>query len=343
MLSADQLRQIMPSISSDKLDMYLPFLNSTMDKFEIDTPLRAAAFVAQLAHESGEFKFMQEIWGPTAQQLKYEPPSTVATNLGNTEPGDGARFKGRGPIQITGRANYQRYGDMLGVDLVENPDLAATPQIAFALAGLFWKTNGLNELADIQDFIKITKRINGGTNGLPSRQKYYERAKAVLGTRGPARGISRGAAPEAIATPAVELSAVAAAETNILPRGWETISDALSTAETAPVTKKKPAKKKATKPAGKKTVKAAPQKPAKKAVKKAAPKKAAKTAKKAAKKTATKATKKSVKAAPKKAAPKKAAPKKAAPVKKAPVKAAKKASKKVAPKAAKKPASKKTR
>src|SRR5262249_59072227 len=105
---------------------------------------------------------MEEIGGPTAQQKKYEPPSDVATRLGNTQPGDGFRYRGRGPIQITGRANYEKYGDLLGVDLVGNPDLAATPQFAFSTAGLFWKLNGLNELADVQDFTPITQRVNGG-------------------------------------------------------------------------------------------------------------------------------------------------------------------------------------
>jgi hypothetical protein len=123
---------------------------------------------------------MEEIWGPTAQQKKYEPPSDVAKRLGNTQPGDGFRYRGRGPIQITGRFNYQRFGELLGVDLVGNPDLAATPQFAFSTAGVFWKVNGLNELADVQDFITITRRINGGLNGLADRQKYYEIAKSVL-------------------------------------------------------------------------------------------------------------------------------------------------------------------
>jgi predicted chitinase len=156
-----------------------------MQIYEIDTPLRASAFLAQIAHESGELKFMEEIWGPTAQQKKYEPPSDVASRLGNTQPGDGFRYRGRGPIQITGRANYQKYGDLLGVDLIGNPDLAATPQFAFSTAGLFWKLNGLNELADVQDFTTITKRINGGLNGLAERERYYDIAKNVLGAEAP--------------------------------------------------------------------------------------------------------------------------------------------------------------
>ncbi len=181
MLTDNDLQQIMPRLPQAKRQLYLPFIIRVMEVYEIDTPLRASAFLAQIAHESAELRFMEEIWGPTAQQKKYEPPSDVATRLGNTQLGDGFRYRGRGPIQITGRFNYQRFGDLLGVDLVGNPDLASTPQFAFSTAGLFWKVNGLNELADVQDFITITRRINGGLNGLADRQKYYEIAKSVLG------------------------------------------------------------------------------------------------------------------------------------------------------------------
>jgi putative chitinase len=181
MLTDNDLQQIMPKLPQAKRQLYLPFMNKVMGIYEIDTPLRASAFLAQVAHESGELKFMEEIWGPTAQQKKYEPPSDVAKRLGNTQPGDGFRYRGRGPIQITGRANYKKYGDLLGVDLIGNPDLAATPQYAFSTAGLFWKLNGLNELADVEDFVTITKRINGGLNGLEERQRYYEIAKNILG------------------------------------------------------------------------------------------------------------------------------------------------------------------
>jgi predicted chitinase len=182
MITDDQLRQVMPNLPAAKRALYLPHLNAALTTYTIDTPLRTAAFVAQLAHESGEFRWMEEIWGPTAAQLRYEPPSTLATKLGNTQAGDGKRFKGRGPIQITGRFNYAKFGGLLGLDLVGNPALAATPEVAFATAGLYWQRNGLNELADARDFVTITRRINGGTNGLADRQMYYERAKAVLGT-----------------------------------------------------------------------------------------------------------------------------------------------------------------
>ena len=186
MLTDAQLQQIMPNLASARRGLYLPHLDAAMTAYAIDTPLRTAAFVAQLAHESGEFRWMEEIWGPTAGQLRYEPPGTLAAKLGNTQAGDGKRFKGRGPIQITGRFNYATFGGLLGLDLVGNPALAATPEVAFTTAGLYWQRNGLNELADARDFVTITRRINGGTNGLADRQMYYERAKAVLGTDAPA-------------------------------------------------------------------------------------------------------------------------------------------------------------
>ncbi|MBA3440391.1 MAG: peptidoglycan-binding protein [Pyrinomonadaceae bacterium] len=175
------LRRIMPNLPAAKRAQYLPHLQGAMKEFSVNNALRTAAFLAQLAHESGEFRWMEEIWGPSDAQRRYEPPSSLAQRLGNTQTGDGFRFKGRGPIQITGRDNYKRYGDMLRVDLVNNPQLAATPEVAFRVACLYWQKNGLNELADHQSFKTITKRINGGFNGLTDRLKYYERASEVLG------------------------------------------------------------------------------------------------------------------------------------------------------------------
>jgi len=189
-ITNDQLRQVMPNLTPAKCQLYLPALTAAMQAHTIDTPLRTAAFVAQLAHESGEFRWMEEIWGPTPAQLRYEPPSDLAAKLGNTQPGDGKRFKGRGPIQITGRFNYAKFGAQLGLDLIADPAQAAAPEVAFATAGLFWQSNGLNELADARQFVAITRCINGGTNGLAERQRYYERAKAVLGIDA---GVARGA------------------------------------------------------------------------------------------------------------------------------------------------------
>src|SRR5262245_63821914 len=196
MLTSDQLKSIMPGLTPARNSAFLPFLQAAMTEFAIESPARAAAFLAQLGHESGQFQFMEELWGPTAAQKRYEPPSSLATTLGNTETGDGKRFKGRGPIQITGRANYRRFGDMLGIDLVSDPPRAAVPEVAFRVAGLFWSKRGLNELADVATddaFREITRRINGGFNGLADRRQFYARARTVLGVG--AAPVSRGAAP----------------------------------------------------------------------------------------------------------------------------------------------------
>lgn len=183
MVTAEHLSAIMPALPAAKRATFMPFLQAALAEFGIDSPPRLAAFLAQLAHESGQLRFMEEIWGPTPAQKRYEPVTTLATTLGNTEPGDGKRFKGRGPIQITGRANYRRYGGLLDVDLEGQPPLAARPELAFRIAGLFWSRNGLNELADevsTESFKKITRRINGGQNGLADRERFYAMACLAL-------------------------------------------------------------------------------------------------------------------------------------------------------------------
>jgi putative chitinase len=214
-LTAEQLQSIMPRLSDKRNGELLPFLTAAMAEFAIEAPARAAAFLAQLAHESGQFRFMEEIWGPTNAQRRYEPVTTLSQNLGNTDVGDGKRFKGRGPIQLTGRANYRRFGDLLGVDLLADPPRAATPDVAFRVAGLFWSKKGLNELADVATadaFKEITRRINGGTNGLAERQTFYAVARKVLGVPDAplSRGRTRAAAPIPTDEPAFE-------------RGWEAI------------------------------------------------------------------------------------------------------------------------
>jgi predicted chitinase len=172
MITDDELRQVMPNCPAAKRSDYLPFIQEAMAEFDISSYLRETAFLAQLAHESAELRYMEEIASGAAYEGRKD--------LGNTQPGDGKRYKGRGPIQLTGRANYVRYGGLLGLDLVNNPTLAATKEVGFRIAGQFWKLNGLNELADQQKFKTITKIINGGYNGLDDRLKYYQRAKLVL-------------------------------------------------------------------------------------------------------------------------------------------------------------------
>lgn len=179
-LTVEQLQKCMPALKQAKAAEYLPFLQKAMDEAGINTKLRIAAFLAQLGHESGDFRWMEEIWGPTDAQKRYEPPTTLATKLGNTQKGDGYRYRGRGPIQLTGRTNYKTAGTALGVDLEKDPDQARTLSVCFRVAAWFWTTRKLNALADTGDFDGITKRINGGFNGKPDRDKRYSNCLKVL-------------------------------------------------------------------------------------------------------------------------------------------------------------------
>lgn len=150
-------------------------LEQTCIRFGINTSLRASHFLAQVAHESGAGRWLQEIWGPTPAQRRYEG----RRDLGNTQPGDGFRFRGRGFIQLTGRANYASFSyDQFGDDTaVRNPDIvAALPYAAWA-AGWFWKKNNINQLADLDSLELVTRAVNGGLNGLADRARYLMKAK----------------------------------------------------------------------------------------------------------------------------------------------------------------------
>lgn len=145
--------------------------------YEITTPARIAAFLAQVGHESGSFVYTREIWGPTAAQQRYEGRA----DLGNIYPGDGARFRGRGLIQVTGRANYAKASAALGLDLIAHPELLEEKPMAARSAAWWWDAHGCNEIADSGDLLRLTKRINGGTNGLEDRKQRWEIAKQALG------------------------------------------------------------------------------------------------------------------------------------------------------------------
>lgn len=170
-VTADQLKRILP-LAGARADTFCSPLNAAMAEFGITTPARQAAFIAQVAHESGQFRYVREI----ASGQAYEGRA----DLGNTFKGDGVRFKGRGLIQVTGRANYKACGAALGLDLVMFPELLEQPMYACRSAAWFWKSHGLNELADAGDQVKITRRINGGTNGLAERLAYFEIARKVI-------------------------------------------------------------------------------------------------------------------------------------------------------------------
>ena len=173
-LDTMKLRGIMPAATPEHIARYLPHLVSGMAERRIDTPLRQAHFTAQLAHESGAFIYAEELADGSAYNGRQD--------LGNTQPGDGPRFKGRGLIQLTGRANYAAYGTAIGRDLLADPTPVATdPALAVDVACWFWQTHGLNAFADADDVETVTRRINGGLRGFEERKAYLRRAKFFLG------------------------------------------------------------------------------------------------------------------------------------------------------------------
>lgn len=138
----------------------------------IATPLRLAHFLAQLGHESDGYRAMEEYASGSAYEGRKD--------LGNTQPGDGRRYKGRGPIQMTGRANYRYYGQKAGIDFESHPEIAAVPSIGMMTACLYWARHNLNALADLDDTLGITRRINGGQNGIDDRRRRLTIAKGLL-------------------------------------------------------------------------------------------------------------------------------------------------------------------
>lgn len=152
-------------------------INFTLQKFGIDTQLRQIHFLAQVSHESGGFRWVEEIASGSAYEGRLD--------LGNNQPGDGVRFKGRGPIQLTGRDNYIRFRSWLlangyTADPVEDPGIVATPQFGSLAAGWFWWRNQLNFVADRDDIVSVTKIVNGGYNGLEDRKIWLARIRAVV-------------------------------------------------------------------------------------------------------------------------------------------------------------------
>jgi putative chitinase len=180
-LTSAQLQHIFPDARS-QAGVFISALNTAMLRFSINTPKRAAAFLAQVGHESGQLHYVREL-GSDQYLSKYDT-GTLAARLGNTPAldGDGQKYRGRGLIQITGRDNYLQCSlGLFGDDrLVFVPQLLEQPQWAAESAAWFWEQNGLNELADRDQFNSITRRINGGLNGLQDRLQLWARARAVL-------------------------------------------------------------------------------------------------------------------------------------------------------------------
>lgn len=177
MITQDELHRIDARTKSTSA-RFIVGLNETMREFEIDHSfLREAAFIAQILHESGGLRYVREL----ASGEAYDT-GRLAARLGNTPEadGDGQRYKGRGLIQITGHDNYLLCGMALDVDLLAQPELLEQPVLACRSAGWYWWNNKLNELADKEDFLLITKRVNGGTNGWAERKTLYDKALVVL-------------------------------------------------------------------------------------------------------------------------------------------------------------------
>jgi predicted chitinase len=173
MIESRDLIAIMPRCPHP--EAYAGALELAMAAADINTVTRAAAFLAQIAHESGELRWLVE----QGDVSRYEG----RLDLGNTERGDGERFRGRGPMQLTGRANYLAAGVAIGLDLIAHPDAAADPAVGLRVACWYWVSRGCNGLADACNFEAVTHTINGGYNGLAQRLDYYHHALEVLGCR----------------------------------------------------------------------------------------------------------------------------------------------------------------
>ena len=204
MITREQLNRFIPGAGS-----WAAPINEAAARFAISTPDRMAAFLAQTAHESEGFKRLVEnlnysadglsrTWplryrGPDGQPNEtalrlHRNPEAIANNCyagrmgnGDEASGDGWRYRGRGLIQITGRANYAACGTALGLPLLDQPELLEQPDGAAMSAAWFWQTHGCNELADVAAFAMITRRINGGLNGQSDRVRYWIKAQAALG------------------------------------------------------------------------------------------------------------------------------------------------------------------
>lgn len=165
------LRRVVPTLTAEQAKQLARDLAQAMVEHQITTRRRAAMFIAQTAHESAGYRYREEIASGAAYEGRLA--------LGNNKPGDGVRFKGRTYIQITGRHNYAAVSKALAVDFLAHPAKLAEPMYAAKGAAWWWWAHGCNQLADADDFVGLTRCINGGTNGLADRQAYYRRARLV--------------------------------------------------------------------------------------------------------------------------------------------------------------------
>jgi putative chitinase len=172
-ISTTQLAIALPHATPERIALFVQPINDTFDRFGITTSMRQAVFLAQIAVESGSLRYVREIADGSAYEGRAD--------LGNTEPGDGRRFPGRGLGQITGRRNYTVCGIALGLDLVAQPELLEQPEHAAQSAGWYWSTHGLSAVADARKFGTACKIWNGGWNGIDERVEHYIFARKALG------------------------------------------------------------------------------------------------------------------------------------------------------------------
>ena len=177
-VTVENLRALGPRGKRSIVSALAQAADDVLPAYKIDAnPRRMAHFWAQAAHECDGFKTLEEYWGPTPAQKRYEGRK----DLGNTQPGDGYRFRGRGIFQLTGRDNYARMSKKLGIDLIADPDKAADPVISLKIACEYWQSRKLNALADKNDIETITRRINGGLNGYADRRARFRIAWDIWG------------------------------------------------------------------------------------------------------------------------------------------------------------------
>lgn len=175
------------AIPAARAEPWVGPMGAALQLAQVTTPERLASWLAQIGHETGRLRYVREIWGPTAQQLRYEPETTLSRRLGNTRPGDGRRYAGHGLIQVTGRANHraatQRLRRLVGdavPDFEAAPLLLCAPEWAALSAADYWLARRLNAYADAGDIVGQTRAVNGGTNGLADRQTIYTAALAAI-------------------------------------------------------------------------------------------------------------------------------------------------------------------
>jgi len=190
LITLDQLIRIVPNAKRIKLELYYPFLLEALEEYHINTLPRIAAFLAQLVHESGSFKYMEELASGKAYDNRkdlgnLEKEAIEVAHANHSTPG--VWFKGHGPIQITGYYNHLKCGKALGLDLVKHPRLICEPENAFRSSGWFWESHKCNTYADIKEFNKVSKIINCGNanskiipNGKADRDTNYTLACLVL-------------------------------------------------------------------------------------------------------------------------------------------------------------------